>query len=176
MMYLNNKDDIVKIIRKYIHDVIGINLKDIVNGTDVYGPDLLKLLEGKKYNSYKLNDSVIVLDLETRENTSDMSITKDDSIIYYKSYELKLIIYGRNSVNLGNQIFAEFNSDYVLTDLITNGIYIQDISNPHSINEFVNGVMWPRCDLNINVMITHKYDLLKYEMTKANDINIVKNE
>ena len=177
MIKMDNPQEIIKIIRKYIHDVIGINLKDIRDSTSLYGEDLLKVLEGKKYNSYKLSDSVVLLNLETRNNSSDMAITQDDSTIYYRSYQLKVYIYGDSAINIGNKIYAVFNSDYILSNLLEEGIYVEEITSPTLINEFVNEVMWPRCDLDFNISVMHKYDnLLKYEMDKSNDISIVKNE
>ena len=106
-----------------------------------------------------------------------MAITQDDSTIYYRSYQLKVYIYGDSAINIGNKIYAVFNSDYILSNLLEEGIYVEEITSPTLINEFVNEVMWPRCDLDFNISVMHKYDnLLKYEMDKSNDISIVKNE
>lgn len=173
MKCIDNYQDIIKVIRTYIHDIIGINLKDIRNATDTYGQTLIKLLEGKKYNSYKLSDSVVLLNLETRNNSSDFNATENDSSVYYKSYEVKVIIYGNSSMSIGNAIYSKFNTDYVLSKLITDGIYVEFITSPVLFNEFLNDVIRPRTDLSLMVSVKHKFDnLLNYEFDNINNINV----
>lgn len=164
MIAINNIDDIEKNIRNILIEQSDLSPEFIRNSLSVYGEDLDKLLEEQIYNSIHYenclppeaittqNDSLILFELQSRDNDSDMSEEKDeDSISYYRSFKIYVIIYGKNGTNLANNLISRFRSQVIRDKLHDEGIYLESVSNANRINEFKNEEMWIRNDFEINI-------------------------
>lgn len=176
MKSISDVNEINKILKQRIELETGLSNRNVRNALSTYGETLHKLLTDKKFNSYELNDAVILFDLHTRDNPTDVSIVNENSSVdLYKSYEFKIIIYGHSSANLGNILYARFNTDYVLSTLQDEGIYLESISLPMSINEFINDVMWPRTDLSFLISCKHTinqiHDFEEFEKLSELDVD-----
>ena len=116
---------------------------------------------GKYYTTI---DSVIIFELTSRPN-SESNVTYENSennLTYYRAYNLKVMIYGDDSPNVANKLFARLNSEIVKDNLQQLGVNIENITNPESVNEYINDVMWLRNDINIELGC-------KFEISQVSD-------
>ena len=176
MKSISDINEINKIMKKYLENESGLSNRNVRNALSTYGETLRKLLTDKKFNSYELTDLVILFDLHTRNNESDTSIINENKTIdVYKSYEFSITIYGNSSANLANILYARLNTDYVLSNLQDEGIYLESITLPTSINEFVNDVMWIRTDMSFLISCKHTinqiHDFEEFEKLSELDVN-----
>lgn len=152
MKSIKSIDDINKILRNELIKQSQIDGKNILNSLSEYGEDLDKLIEKSIYNSYEKSNIVILFELLDNNQGTNVSYTNDDNdIIYYKSYSFYIMIYGDNSSSLSNIIASRMRTEKVRIDLLSNGLHIEEVTNPHIINEYKNQKMWIRNDININI-------------------------
>lgn len=174
---ISSVKELNKILRKELIAQSQLNSNYVLNALSTYGETLDKLLSNKVYDSYETKDAVLLFQLFNRNNESDFSFTeKNGTITYNKSYELKIIIYGNASSDIANKISSRFRTEKVRNDLQNLGVYLESISDPESINEFKNEVMWFRTD--ISIFITSEFS---YQQTSEDSdfdilskINIIK--
>lgn len=172
-------DDLNKVLRKYLIKQSQLPNKRVLNTLSTYGDTLDKFLNCTEVNSYELSDVVLLFELISRNNDSDISFTEDDlndSITYNKSYTLKLILYGNNSSDVANKIVARFRTEKVRNSLYEEGVYIEKIEDPVSFNEFKNKVMWPRNDINILISCEFSFSQIEEDLNMNNlsKIQIIK--
>lgn len=152
MIKLINPEDITEIIRAEIIKQSELSGERVVNSLSMYGETLDKFLEKQIEDSYTLDDSFILFRVDSRLNNPDISFTTiDNEIIYIKSYIVKVIIYGDSSDILANKLVARLRSAVTKDYLINKGIYIEEVTNPDCVDEFKNGVLWPRNDFDISI-------------------------
>lgn len=152
MTNMTSVKELNKIIRNHLIEQSELNQKNVLNAISNYGETLDKLIENQVFGSYQKTDVVLLFQLNSRDNDADISFTdSDDKIVYYKSYEIYITMYGDNSPNVGNKISARFRTQNVKNSLLDSGIYLEYISNPTIINEFKNKSLWIRTDLSIGI-------------------------
>ena len=176
MINISSIKNIEKILRNELIKQLGLDGKYVLNSLSTHGEDLDKLLEKSIYDSYETSDSVCLFELRSRNDGTNVNyVEENDLITYYKSFDLYVIIYGDDSTDLATKLSARMNSEKVINDLQTKGIYVEKTSDPERINEFKNDVMWIRNDISINIscklsvsQVTIDHDL---ELNTLNIIN-----
>lgn len=152
MITLPNTNSIETIIRAALIAQSGLNGKFVRNSLSLHGEALEKVLSEQIYTSIDGSDSLMLFELQSRQNDADMSETEDDeSISYYKSFKIYVIIYGDNSTNLANTLSARFRTERVRRQLQSEGLYLETISDSQKINEYKNETMWIRNDIEIDI-------------------------
>lgn len=150
MIVFNDIEEINKILRKEIILQSGVPANRVRNALSTYGSELDKLLQNQEYVGACPCEELILFELKTRENDADVSMTeKDETITFDKSYTFYVIIYGNNSTNVANAIIARMRTQVLRQSLFEQGIYIEEVKNDMSFNEFKNEVMWHRHDFEL---------------------------
>ena len=165
-----------KIIRNHLIEQSELNQKNVLNAISNYGETLDKLIENQVFGSYQKTDVVLLFQLNSRDNDADISFTdSDDKIVYYKSYEIYITMYGDNSPNIANNIASRFRTQQVKNSLLDSGIYLEYISNPTIINEFKNKSLWIRTDLSIGIRCQFSISQIGKEdnFNVINTVNII---
>lgn len=163
MIPISSTKEINKILRNILIKQSELPAKRIVDSLSTFGETLDKLLEKTIYDSYKTSDSVILFELLDRDSSNNMSYTKEDSTIkYQRSFEWKLIIYGNDSSDIATKIVARYRTQKIRDDLQNQGIYLEEVTEPTTFNEFKNNVIWLRNDLSINITC-------EFEITQIDD-------
>lgn len=179
MISISNFDELNKILRKQLILQSELPSKRVANSDTLYGVTLDKLLKDKIFISLDSKDNILLFELISRNSSNDINFSETDSNINsYKSYELKIIIYGNTSPDIANNVEARFRTEYVLNDLQNQGIYIESVSEPIIIREFINESQWTRTDLSI--YISCKFEIKPITMlddySDYSDIIVIKGE
>lgn len=180
---IKNVYDLDKIIRNQIHDNLELDKNKIINGLSVRGPELIKHVNENVYSSTDLSDTIIVFErsIDSSEKTISMEEI-DNSITTYSHFQYKITIYGNVSDFVAYKLFSRLLSSEIRENLISKGIYIRDISNPQSINEFINNTIILRTDLEIALSCRFNFSKIisneefKKENLTIKNINILKEE
>lgn len=152
MININNTNLLNKILYNELLLQSELPKKRVLNAITNYGTDLQKQISPLVFESIDKTDCVILFQLFGRNSTNNKSMTEDNnSITYYKSYEMKLILYGNDSVDYANKIAARFRTENCRNSLLNKGVYLEEITYPETINEFINGSMWIRNDISIYI-------------------------
>lgn len=150
-------NELNKVLRQQVILQSELPAENVRNGLSTYGEALEKLLVKQTYDAYEQEDSFIVFELKTRQNESDVSYTNyDDTVVYDRSYEFICYIYGNSSADVANKLVARFRTEKVRTNLYDNGVYLQEVKEPISFNEYKNEVMWLRTDVSILISCEFK--------------------
>ena len=148
----SNIDELNRIIRTSLIEQSKLDSNRVVNGVSVHGQELLEKLNKYAYKSYEPTDAFIVFELSSRDSSNSFSQTSEDNTVsYYMSYGIHVIVYGNGSPTLSNIICARFRTEEVRDNLQYQGIYIESIENPRIGNDFVNSSLYMRCDFFINI-------------------------
>lgn len=152
MISISNVKELNKIIKNQLITQSELNQKRVLNSISNYGETLDKMLEKYVFSSIEKTDVVLLFELTGRQNDSNISFTNENSnLIYYSSYKLYIILYGDSSPDVANKIVSRFRTQKVRNDLYDNGVYLEYIDNPNTINEFKNGSLWIRTDIEIGI-------------------------
>lgn len=150
MIAIKDINELNKIIREQLIIQSELDSNRVRNALTTYGATLDKLLHEDKYESICKCDELMLFELRTRENDADVSMTEyDDNITFYKSYTIYIILYGDNAATIMNKLIARMRSQAVRQALYENGVYLQEMKNDISFNEFKNDTLWHRHDVEI---------------------------
>lgn len=177
MNTIANIDELNKLIRNQLIIQAELPSNRVRNALTTYGAMLDKLLTKQEFDSVCPCEELMLFELKTRENDADVSMTEneDASISYYKSYSVYIILYGNNSATIMNKLIARLRTQAVRQALYEEGVYIEEVKNDLSINEFKNDVMWHRHDTEI--LISCKMSIKQVTpdnaFEKLNPVNII---
>lgn len=147
---VNDIFELDKILRNYLISQTGLDNKNVINALSVRGPELEVLISEHTYFSPSLNDTILIFENESNDTNNNISMTEDiNNISIYQSFKCKIIIYGNYSKTLALLLKARFESEVIRDSLFSDGINLEKISNPISINELKNETVWIRTDLAI---------------------------
>ena len=78
------------------------------------------------------------------------------------------------SYEITPKLVARFRTERVRNNLYNEGIYIESISNPIQLDEFVNGVIWKRWDFEIDISVRFEVNQISTysDFDALNKINI----
>lgn len=147
---INNLQNLEKLFRKYLIKQSDLNSSQVINSLSIRGPELIKIINAEFVSPINLLECVLLFEISYNDTNNNVSMVEEDgTITLYNSYKINLISYGLYSKTLMSILKARFESSIVRYDLHTEGIYLENVSNIESINEFVNETLWERSDLSI---------------------------
>lgn len=177
---ITNLNSAIIALRKYLIINSELDSSRVLNSLSLNGTELDKLLEDSIYNSIESSNDTLLFEVSENESNSNMSEddNENNDIIYYKMYTCHIIIYGDNSDNIALKLASRMRSNVVIDAIYNDGIYIEDISNPQSINEFKNNLMWFRTDFDISFGVRYSISHIieDYNIEKIDNLNIIKEE
>ena len=145
-------NDINSILRSKIIAQTGLNGQMVRDATTEYGAYLDRNTSGSVFETITPTNTLILFELQARTTNTDMSYTNDDnSISYFRSYRMHVMVYGSDSDNTANKLAARLRTEKVRNELLASGVYMEQVSEPVRITEFKNNIVWFRNDLNIDV-------------------------
>lgn len=150
MNAINDINELNKIVRTQLIAQSELPSDRVRNALSTYGEMLDKLLVREEFNGICTCDSLMLFELRTRENDGDVSMTEvNESVTFYKSYTMYVILYGDDSATIMNKLITRLRTQAVRQLLYEQGVYIEEVRNDTSMNEFKNDVMWHRHDVEI---------------------------
>lgn len=175
MIAISNLNEVDKIIRKQLILQSEIEGDRVLNALSRYGTNLNQNVGSDIFDSISPSDIVILFEQMSRSSSSDGSFTdSDDSIVQYVSMSYHITVYGTSSATVAQKIRARFASEQCRSDLYNEGVYLERISSPQSINEYVNDGMWMRTDFDMNVSMEMKFKQVgNIQYYENSDLNII---
>ena len=161
MKNFSKTEEIEKIIRNVLIEQSELEQDKVLNSLSTYGTELDKVLEDTIYVSIDKPEVVILYELQTRESSSDVSFDDFDEqnnldiITYDKAHRVKLIMYGNDSSTLAMKLIARLRTAVIRQQLYDSGVYLEKVSDPHTINEYKNETMWLRNDIDIDIAVKY---------------------
>jgi len=179
MTQITNLHDIEKIVGNMLVKQSQLDKSRIANAITPRGVDLSKFVTEKVKLSYDLKDVVIIFELLATEvksiNFTEAEKDDEDSNIRENTaFEVKLTIYGNEALGMAKILKARIESEKVRTDLLDKGLYLIDVQQIESINEYLNETMWPRADFSFRIaceMSIAQVDDMP-EITNVDDLDI----
>lgn len=152
MKSISGIKEINKIIRNALIKQSGLSSNNVLNALSLHGEDLDKKLSKQYYGSYETNESVLLFELNSRQSTSNTSFTDDDDkIVYYRSFTVSVTLYGDDSSDIASNIVARLRTADSKLALYSDGIYLEAVSEPTTLNEYKNETMWIRNDIELSL-------------------------
>lgn len=152
MIAISDINELNKIMRLVTIQQSELDGEMVRNSLSTYGEDLDKLLFKTTYNSICPCDILALFELISRDSSSNVSMTEeDDKVTAYKSYTFHVIFYGNDSATVATKYIARMRTELVRTALLDNGVYIEKVNDDKSLNEFKQGVMIHRHDVDVDI-------------------------
>ena len=175
MTSINNIHTIEKIVGNMLVKQSQLDKSRIMNAITPRGVSLSKFITDNVKLSYDLNDVVIIFEVTTT-NIDDINFTEYDTnnIREDAAFEIKITIYGNESIAMAKILKARFESEKVRSDLLDSGLYLIDTTSAMSLNDFLNDTMWPRADWSFRVaceMYIDEVDEMP-NITNVDELNI----
>ena len=146
-------------LRSKIIQYTSLPTEFVLNGDSIYGPDLLKMINSSVGESPSLRDGFIVFEFHEIDSGKIGAVQSGDlQMESLAAYGLFLKIYGDTAHYLAQKLLTVFKYPNTVTALRDEGLYITDVSQVGSLNEFINNVRWPRCDLEVDVLCRFQFD------------------
>ena len=104
-------------------------------------------------NTLQQNQLMILFELRARDDVFNISEQDEETgvITMYQGYQVHIIIYGDDCRTLANKLIARLRTGRLGDIFRENGVQCYSVSNPESIQEYINEVMWLRTDFNIDL-------------------------
>lgn len=166
-------------LRNQILTYSGLPNNFVLNGDSLYGPDVWKMITELIGESPDINDTFIIFEFKEIPNDAfGISIDNTD-IKALAPYGLFIKIYGEHCHEAAYKLATIFRLPQVVEIVRKSGIKIMTSSLIGSLNEFINGIRWPRCDIEVDVLcnfniFVDNYDGDPYAESIALPINILK--
>ncbi len=137
--------------------------KMVINAVSARGPALRKLISDNESTSLNLHDGFIIFELlENKDSENNIILQNDNnSSDNISEYKLLLKIYGNNCHEISQKLTSRFKMEDIIMELYSKGVWVRNISFPETINEFVNDTVWPRCDLELTIIVRYNIEALK---------------
>lgn len=146
----------------------------IMNAITTTGPDLSKIVSSTSSTSFALSDTFMVFECITNKDMHG-STKKDrygQQFENVMSFDFNIKIYGSGSPAMYQILLSRFRSEEVCEALRSLGVYIYGVTDCDMVNEFINKILWPRCDFTLKIQITTVVDNLETVSNAANIGNI----
>lgn len=176
MAIISNIDEINKILRNCLITQSQISdPKRVLNALSVYGDELHRRISNSSvYTSYEPDDVFILFELNTDQSANNVSFNEDedDDIVYQRSFNFRVMIYGSDSMNVSSKLAARLRTANVRESLLQLGIRINRVDDPDTIKEFINNTLWFRSDFDINITCEMSIEQVStdYTMTTLNSL------
>lgn len=163
MRALSSVKELNKILREVLVSQSQLSQSKVLNALSIHGEDLDELFEEQIYTSIERYEVMILFELQSRRNTSDVSMTNDDGTITLdRSFALRVVIYGNDSSDVANLLVARLRTENIRNFLHEQGVYLEKINEPDILNEYKNNTMWLRNDIEIDII--SKFNITQTEL------------
>lgn len=159
---IDSYSQLVISLRSMLIDVSELRSELVKNGLSPDGSDLSEQLTTNILTAVGIKNAVIVFYVNESETPDNVSMDEDVSISSYQSYSMHVIVYGLAGQMLAHKIKARFESSSIREQLYRDGIHLVAVSSISDGTEFINDVMWPRKDFDIDVSV-------RYSISKTSD-------
>lgn len=180
-MMISSITDIIEIDKDIRNELIRhseLNPNRVLNAISVRGQDLSKLVDERTYMSYNLSDCFIIFEvvMNTRSSDNVIMTESDESITDYSVFDVKVTVYGNKSNILCHLIKSRMLTEEARYSLYSKGIWLKEIGEIQSVNEFINNTIWPRTDFDITVGVRLSFNKIISDDTfeELNDIEVIK--
>lgn len=173
---LQSIDDINVVIRRFLIRQSEVNEHFVRDAKTLFGPSLDKSEDSVIFESIEHEDVMILFELHARKSDSDITQTLEDgSIISYKSFVVHIIIYGDDSATVAEKLVARFRTQKVRSDLQSNAIHLEEISEITELQEFKASTIWERNDFDINISCNLIFSQINddYEVASLSSLEVV---
>lgn len=149
---ITDLNEINKYIRQTLIAQSELDGSHILNALSAGGQDLIKDIGDSIYISYERKDCVILFELMDNNSSTNLTMSEiDNSISSFSSYKVHITIYGNASMMMAQVLKARLESEKVRNDLYVKGIYLENVTNAISLNDFINETLWHRTDFDIEI-------------------------
>ena len=173
---LRSIDDINVVVRRFLIRQSEVDEHFVRDVKTLFGPSLDKSEDDIIFESIEHEDVMILFELLARKSDSDMTQTLEDgSVISYKSFVVHIIIYGDDSAYVAEKLVARFGTQKVRSDLQSNAIHLEEISEITELHEFKASTIWKRNDFDIDISCNLLFSQINddYEVVSLSSLNIV---
>lgn len=182
MITFTSINELNKYLRNMLIEQSGLSSDRVLNSLSLNGTDLDKKISSadEEYNSIEIDNTTLLFELLTRasnNNSSEDALpigTAQSKIIYNRAFRMHIILYGDSSPDLANTLVARIRSENVRVQMYNQGVFIETVDDPESINEYKNEMMWLRTDFNIDIDVEFNISQItadnNYEHLKNLDI------
>lgn len=147
-------DNIIRKIKSTLATQAELSQKLFFNATSIRGADIFNSNTGLESEPLWTSNVFVVFEMLEDDNGKNVVLhEQDDSISSISSFKFNLKIYGDECHNVSQKILMRFKTEEVALDLRNSGIFIDSISFPTCINEFINNTLWARCDMSLNIQV-----------------------
>ena len=155
-------------VRAEIIRQTGLPSEFVLNSHSVYGPDLLKTINQTIEVSPEIKNGFIVFEFREIES-EDYGATQssETSMETLAAYGFFCRIYGDNCHYYAQKILSVFKYPDTVVKLRQSGCHITSVHAIGSINEFINNVLWPRCDIEIDMICRFEFALIPDPVTTS---------
>ena len=148
-------------VRAEIIRQTGLRSEFVLNGHSLYGPDLLKTINQTIEIAPEIRDCFIVFEFREIENDSyGAGPINDMKMEALAPYGFFCKVYGDKCHYYAQKLLTIFKYPDTVLKLRAAGCHITSIHNIGSVNEFINNVLWPRCDIEIDMICRFEFDLI----------------
>lgn len=167
-------------LRNQVLTYSGLPNNFVLNGDSLYGPDVWKMITDLIGEAPDQSNTFIVFEFKEIPHDSFGISIDDINIGALAPYGLFLKIYGDKCHEMAYKLASIFKLPQAIETLQASGIKLITSSMISSLNEFINGTRWPRCDIEIDVLCNFSVTLENftgptYAESIALPINIIKN-
>lgn len=158
-MIFTTYENIIISLRKAIIEQSDLISDRVLNALSVRGTDLSDIINGVVEDNLNIDNSFILFELLYDDGNDYVVVKNDDnSMASINYFNLNLHIYGNDSYMTAQKLMSRFRTIDCAEKLYNSGIHFLGITNPTTINEFINDTMWIRQDLTIKIEVAFKID------------------
>ena len=150
-------ENIIKFLRNEIIKQSQLPSDRVLNALSIRGTNLTKVLNEIIEESYEVDDSFILFELVYVDNGNNVVIPNDEYMTSISNFNFNLHIYGNNSYMVAQKIWTGLRNENAALNLVEQGIHVNGVTFPQTINEFINNTLWIRHDLTIKFEV--KFDI-----------------
>lgn len=168
-----NFEDIDVIIRNQLILQSQLDSNLVKNLASRYGADFSRNENDSIFDSIAPSEAVLFFMTEKKPTDVDVSMTNEDSTItQFSSYDIRVSIYGDDSVSISTKVVARFRTGKVRSTLYEKGIHLKSVEESGSLYEFKNEVAWLRSDFIIHIDCEHEIEQI-VEDSFIENLNII---
>ena len=149
-------------LRNQILTYTGLPNNLVLNGDSLYGPDTWKMITELIGEAPDQSSDFIIFEFKEISNDAFGISVDNINIEALAPYGLFLKIYGDRCHEIAYKLASIFKLPQAIETLRATGIKVINSSLINSVNEFINGSRWPRCDIEIDMLCNFKITLENY--------------
>lgn len=177
MITISDVETLNSLVRTELIYQSGLDSSRVRNALSLYGSMLDKNTEYDIFQTLSQDDYILLFELTARESSGfDVSETDmDGELTYFKAYEVTLYSYGHNSGNLMHKLVGKLRTGQSRDRFYSVGIYLESVSSPTEVHEYINNSLWERYDAKINIAIQFKVaNADDFDFENLNELKIIK--